>query len=56
MQLVLPTFALLLSFLILYPTFLLRKLSRQRVRSDANRQQARQKGYYRPNTCPDDRC
>ena len=56
MQIYLLTSALLLTFLLLYSTFLLRKLSRQRARSDVRGRPNRQKVDYHPGNVPDDRC
>ena len=56
MQPYLLAFALLLTFLVLYPAFLLRKLSRQRTRLEIRERPNRQKDYYHPSNVPDDRC
>ena len=55
MQIYLLTSALLLTFLLLYSTFLLLKLSRQRARSDVGGRPNRQKVDYHPGNVPDDR-
>lgn len=56
MQPYLLFFALLLTFLFVYPGFLLRKLSRQRARFGTRERPNMQKDYYNPGNVPDDRC
>jgi hypothetical protein len=56
MQLYLLVFALLLTFLFLYPGFLLRKLSRQRARFETRERPNRQQDYHNRGNVPDDRC
>ena len=56
MQPYLLAFALILTFLFLYPGFLLRKLSRQRTRVEVRERANRQKDYYNRGNVPDDRC
>ena len=56
MQTLLPLFVLLVGFLMVYPTFLLQRASRQLVRLDVDKPEARSKAYQRENPVPDDRC
>jgi hypothetical protein len=56
MQPLLFTFVFLLTVLFLFPTLLLRKLSRQRLKSYTRKHRVRQSSNYRLSNVPDDRC